>query len=106
MAFPSIQHQKEEEEEQECDHSFILKEDIGYVCRVCGVVDRSIESIIEFQRPKVLIQNSKLYIFQFNNYETIVIDLKFQYRHQRVQELIITKGDLTKGRQVALFLME
>ncbi|CAH1444821.1 unnamed protein product [Lactuca virosa] len=52
MAFPSIQHQKEEEEEQECDHSFILKEDIGYVCRVCGVVDRSIESIIEFQRPK------------------------------------------------------
>ncbi|KAL8264536.1 hypothetical protein R6Q59_022666 [Mikania micrantha] len=38
--------------DEECDHSFILKEDIGYVCRVCGVVQRSIESIIEFQRPK------------------------------------------------------
>lgn len=41
------------EDEEECDHSFILKDDIGYVCRVCGVVERSIESIIEFQRPKV-----------------------------------------------------
>ncbi|KAI7757499.1 hypothetical protein M8C21_008195 [Ambrosia artemisiifolia] len=38
--------------EEECDHSFILKEDIGYVCRVCGVVERRIESIIEFQGPK------------------------------------------------------
>ncbi|KAJ0943531.1 putative DNA helicase chromatin remodeling SNF2 family [Helianthus annuus] len=44
------QHGKENEEE--CDHSFIMKEDIGYVCRVCGVVERSIESIIEFQHPK------------------------------------------------------
>ncbi|KAJ9551741.1 hypothetical protein OSB04_015786 [Centaurea solstitialis] len=46
----SNEHAREDEEE--CDHSFILKEDIGYVCRVCGVVERSIESIIEFQRPK------------------------------------------------------
>ncbi|PWA99264.1 Helicase, C-terminal [Artemisia annua] len=41
------------EDEKECDHSFIFKEDIGYVCRVCGIIQRSIESIIEFQRPKV-----------------------------------------------------
>ncbi|XP_071736756.1 protein CHROMATIN REMODELING 35 [Rutidosis leptorrhynchoides] len=44
------EHEKEINEE--CDHSFILRDDIGYVCRVCGVVERSIESIIEFQRPK------------------------------------------------------
>ncbi|CAN4107511.1 unnamed protein product [Withania somnifera] len=40
------------EEEDECDHSFILKDDIGYVCRVCGVIKRSIETIIEFQYSK------------------------------------------------------
>ncbi|KAI3813056.1 hypothetical protein L1987_17770 [Smallanthus sonchifolius] len=34
-------------------HSYILKEDIGYACRVCGLIQSSIESIIEFQRPKV-----------------------------------------------------
>ncbi|KAK1431140.1 hypothetical protein QVD17_14405 [Tagetes erecta] len=44
------QHAKDDEEE--CDHSFILKEDIGYVCRVCGLVERGIESIIDFKRPK------------------------------------------------------
>ncbi|KAL8195352.1 hypothetical protein R6Q57_025755 [Mikania cordata] len=49
MVLSINQHAKKDEE---CDHSFILKEDIGYVCRVCGVVQRSIESIIEFQRPK------------------------------------------------------
>lgn len=48
---PSVtEHAKVDEE---CDHSYILRDDIGYVCRVCGVVERSIESIIEFQRPKV-----------------------------------------------------
>nr|XP_043626015.1 protein CHROMATIN REMODELING 35-like [Erigeron canadensis] len=40
------------EDEKDCDHSFILKEDIGSVCRVCGIIQRSIESIIEYQRPK------------------------------------------------------
>lgn len=50
MDISSNEHAREDGEE--CDHSFILKEDIGYVCRVCGVVERSIESIIEFQRPK------------------------------------------------------
>ncbi|KAH0784742.1 hypothetical protein KY290_004340 [Solanum tuberosum] len=40
------------EDEDECDHSFILKDDIGYVCRICGVIKRSIETIIEFQYSK------------------------------------------------------
>ncbi|XP_045791762.1 protein CHROMATIN REMODELING 35-like [Trifolium pratense] len=40
---------EEEEEDPDCDHSFVLKDDLGYVCRVCGVIDRGIETIFEFQ---------------------------------------------------------
>jgi DNA repair and recombination RAD54-like protein len=40
-------------EGEECDHSFILKDDIGYVCRICGVIDRGIETVFEFQYNKV-----------------------------------------------------
>ncbi|KAI4375691.1 hypothetical protein MLD38_013531 [Melastoma candidum] len=39
------------EEIEGCNHS-ILKDDIGYVCRVCGVIDRKIENIFEFQYHK------------------------------------------------------
>ncbi|CAL1384905.1 unnamed protein product [Linum trigynum] len=38
-----------EDDDELCDHSFILKDDIGYVCRICGVIERGIESIIEVQ---------------------------------------------------------
>ncbi|GER50338.1 SNF2 domain-containing protein, partial [Striga asiatica] len=40
------------EDEEECEHSFILKDDIGDVCRICGVIKRGIESIIEFNFSK------------------------------------------------------
>ncbi|PSS21689.1 Protein CHROMATIN REMODELING like [Actinidia chinensis var. chinensis] len=40
------------EELHECDHSFVLKDDIGCVCRICGVIQRGIETIIEYQYPK------------------------------------------------------
>ncbi|GAB4837875.1 hypothetical protein Ancab_027401 [Ancistrocladus abbreviatus] len=40
------------EDDEDCDHSFVLKDDLGYVCRVCGVIQKSIESIIEFQYIK------------------------------------------------------
>ncbi|KAL5098024.1 hypothetical protein RYX36_002351 [Vicia faba] len=40
---------EEEEKDADCDHSFVLKDDLGYVCRVCGVIDRGIETIFEFQ---------------------------------------------------------
>lgn len=40
---------EEEKEDEDCDHSFVLKDDLGYVCRVCGVIDRGIETIFEFQ---------------------------------------------------------
>lgn len=44
---------KDEDEDEECEHSFILKDDIGYVCRICGVIKKSIESIIDYQYSKV-----------------------------------------------------
>ncbi|CAJ1978136.1 unnamed protein product [Sphenostylis stenocarpa] len=40
---------EESERDEDCDHFFILKDDIGYVCRVCGIIDRKIETIFEFQ---------------------------------------------------------
>uniref|UniRef100_A0A803LP98 Uncharacterized protein n=1 Tax=Chenopodium quinoa TaxID=63459 RepID=A0A803LP98_CHEQI len=41
------------EEDEGCDHSYVLKDDIGYVCRVCGVIQRAIETIFDFQYIKV-----------------------------------------------------
>ena len=41
------------ESEEDCDHSSVLKDDLGYVCRICGVIDRGIETIFEFQYNKV-----------------------------------------------------
>ena len=38
---------------EECEHSFVLKDDIGSVCHICGLVDKSIESIFEYKYPKV-----------------------------------------------------
>lgn len=32
----------------ECDHSFILKDDVGLVCDLCGLVGRDIETIFQF----------------------------------------------------------
>ncbi|CAI9101976.1 OLC1v1000156C1 [Oldenlandia corymbosa var. corymbosa] len=51
--------EKAAEEPLECDHSFILKDDIGYVCRVCGIIQRSIETIIEYQFTKA--KNTRTY---------------------------------------------
>ncbi|CAH9136478.1 unnamed protein product [Cuscuta epithymum] len=42
------------DENEGCDHSFILKEDIGSVCRICGVIKKSIESIIDYQYSKTV----------------------------------------------------
>ncbi|KAL8150277.1 hypothetical protein V2J09_020085, partial [Rumex salicifolius] len=40
------------EAEQLCDHSYILKDDIGYVCRVCGIIDIPIDTILDIQYKK------------------------------------------------------
>ncbi|GMN55732.1 hypothetical protein TIFTF001_024843 [Ficus carica] len=50
---PSSDEQVKEEDEENCEHSFILKDDLGYVCRVCGVIEKGIENIFEFQYNKV-----------------------------------------------------
>ncbi|KAF6173352.1 hypothetical protein GIB67_027047 [Kingdonia uniflora] len=42
----------EHSEGEECDHSFVLKDDLGYVCRVCGVISKSIETIFDYQWVK------------------------------------------------------
>ncbi|KAK9115906.1 hypothetical protein Sjap_014853 [Stephania japonica] len=41
--------QIEEEKEEDCAHSFVLKDDLGYVCRVCGIIQKSIETILDYQ---------------------------------------------------------
>ncbi|XP_073022336.1 protein CHROMATIN REMODELING 35-like isoform X2 [Primulina eburnea] len=42
----------EAEGEIECLHNLILKDDIGDVCRICGVIKRGIETIIEYNFSK------------------------------------------------------
>ncbi|KAF4383402.1 hypothetical protein G4B88_023976, partial [Cannabis sativa] len=49
---PVVDHSSEEEKtenEEKCEHSFILKDDLGYVCRICGIIDKEIEMIFEFR---------------------------------------------------------
>ncbi|KAK2654722.1 hypothetical protein Ddye_014578 [Dipteronia dyeriana] len=40
------------EDDEDCEHSFLLKDDLGYVCRICGVIERRIETIIDVQFNK------------------------------------------------------
>ncbi|CBI38030.3 unnamed protein product, partial [Vitis vinifera] len=55
----------EKESKEECEHSFVLKDDIGSVCRICGVVNKSIETIIEYQYTKV--KRSRTYMYEPRN---------------------------------------
>ncbi|XP_068663589.1 protein CHROMATIN REMODELING 35 [Aristolochia californica] len=45
--------------EEECEHSCILKDDLGYVCQICGVIQKSIATIFDFQWVS---KSSKTYI--------------------------------------------
>lgn len=38
--------------QEECVHSVIFKEDLGFVCRVCGIVEKSIENVFDYQWVK------------------------------------------------------
>ncbi|XP_020519983.1 protein CHROMATIN REMODELING 35 isoform X2 [Amborella trichopoda] len=40
------------EEKGECNHSCTLEDDLGYVCQFCGVVQKRIETIFDFQWGK------------------------------------------------------
>lgn len=48
-----IPSEEQVRDDGDCEHSFVLKDDLGYVCRVCGVIDRGIETLFEFQYNKV-----------------------------------------------------
>ncbi|XP_010429057.1 PREDICTED: protein CHROMATIN REMODELING 35-like [Camelina sativa] len=54
---------------EDCDHSFICKDDIGEVCRVCGLIKKPIESMIEvvFNKPK---RSRRTYMHEKENGET------------------------------------
>ncbi|KAJ0010292.1 hypothetical protein Pint_34760 [Pistacia integerrima] len=54
------------EDGEDCDHSFILKDDLGYVCRICGIIERAIDTIIEVQFSKVK-RSSRTYVYDSRN---------------------------------------
>lgn len=76
-----------------CDHSFILKEDIGYVCRICGLIQRAIETIIEFQYAKR--KRSRTYPHEASSgkhlkqIKTLPGDVQFSSHDDSFQELSI-----------------
>uniref|UniRef100_A0A0D9VPW8 Helicase C-terminal domain-containing protein n=1 Tax=Leersia perrieri TaxID=77586 RepID=A0A0D9VPW8_9ORYZ len=41
-----------EQVEDECHHDFLMKDDLGIVCRICGLIQQRIENIFEFQWKK------------------------------------------------------
>ncbi|KAK6946107.1 hypothetical protein RJ641_013651 [Dillenia turbinata] len=51
---PSDENKRETEDD--FDHQFVLKEDIGDLCRVCDAIGRAINTIIDFQYIKVIDQ--------------------------------------------------
>ncbi|KAI3990611.1 hypothetical protein MKX01_022911 [Papaver californicum] len=54
----AIEHTTVEEGGKECEHTFVLRDDLGYVCRICGVVGKRIEQIFDLQWGKFTVQNS------------------------------------------------
>ncbi|XP_010423658.2 PREDICTED: protein CHROMATIN REMODELING 35-like isoform X2 [Camelina sativa] len=51
---------------EDCEHSFILKDDMGSVCRVCGVIEKSILDIIDVQFTKAK-RNTRTYVSETRN---------------------------------------
>ncbi|CAL9054129.1 unnamed protein product, partial [Musa banksii] len=41
------------QQEEECNHSYLLQDDFGLVCRICGVIQKRIDTIFDFQWTKV-----------------------------------------------------
>lgn len=53
-------------EVQECEHSCFLKDDLGYVCRICGVIQKSIETIFDYQWIKAT-KSTRTYLYGSRN---------------------------------------
>lgn len=45
---------EDDDEEDICEHSFMLRDDLGLVCKICGIIKKKIETIFDFQFKKVL----------------------------------------------------
>lgn len=88
------------EDVDDCDHSFVLKDDLGYVCRICGVIDRGIETIIDVQFNKVK-RSNRTYLSDFRSakdressdvgvklseYELMVTEIAAHPRHTKVMK--------------------
>ncbi|KAJ4870228.1 SNF2 domain-containing protein / helicase domain-containing protein [Raphanus sativus] len=52
MDAETSRNESKTDEVEDCEHSFILKDDIGYFCRVCGVIDKSTLDIIDVNFSK------------------------------------------------------
>jgi hypothetical protein len=44
---------EDDDEEDICEHSFMLRDDLGLVCKICGIIQKKIETIFDFQFKKV-----------------------------------------------------
>ncbi|KAI3840760.1 hypothetical protein MKX03_006496, partial [Papaver bracteatum] len=74
-----------EEEEDECEHSFVLKDDLGYVCRICGVIEKSIEQIFDFQWGKDCeqVEGSQFTIANASDQDFGVAEISVHSRHMK-----------------------
>ncbi|KAF3655808.1 hypothetical protein FXO37_15738 [Capsicum annuum] len=80
----------EQTEDDEYDHSFILKDDIGYVCRICEVSKRSID---DWDLPDFEIETVNI-----NNCEDLF--LESSRLNEDVVALYKRCGHLTNGRSI------
>jgi hypothetical protein len=39
--------------EEACNHDFLMKDDLGIVCRVCGLIQQHIDKFFEYSWKKV-----------------------------------------------------
>ncbi|KAE8659466.1 serine/threonine-protein kinase AFC1-like [Hibiscus syriacus] len=78
-AFEDPSCERMSEDDEDCDHSFVLKDDLGYVCRICGVIERGIETIIDIQynKAKKSTHNYALEPRNGKNRESIETGVKF-----------------------------
>ncbi|XP_010932641.1 protein CHROMATIN REMODELING 35 [Elaeis guineensis] len=79
----AVQEEEEEEEEEECKHSPVLQDDLGIVCRICGVIQKSIDTIFEYQWAKAP-RAARIHMSGSRN--TKDVDETFQYFGHKISE--------------------
>ncbi|KAG6605058.1 Protein CHROMATIN REMODELING 35, partial [Cucurbita argyrosperma subsp. sororia] len=86
VAVDSSSDQQTTDDTTDCDHSFLLKEDLGYVCRICGVIDRGIETIFEFQYNKGK-KSTRTYMSESRNKDSGDVEVKISEDDLTVTEI-------------------